>query len=86
LNQEKKYFTDLGENIVEHSDSLWGQQLFPYIRVDQKASIQGRIYEADSMSISFEEVITIKEKTKKKKKIIPTLKNLNFSFNVKPES
>lgn len=68
LNQEKKYFTDLREKTVEHSDSLWGEQFFPYIRVDQQASIQGRIYEADSMSISFEEVITIKEKTKKKKK------------------
>jgi hypothetical protein len=68
LNQEKKYFTDLGEKIVEHSDSLWGQQFFPYIRVDQQANIQGRIYAADSMSISFEEIITIKEKKKKKKK------------------
>lgn len=68
LNQEKKYFTDLGEMIVEHSDSLWGQKIFPYIRVDQKASIQGRLYEADSTVISFEEVITIKEKKKKKKK------------------
>lgn len=67
LNQEKKYFTDLGENIVEHSDSLWGQKFFPYIKVDQQASIQGRIYETDSMSISFEEVVTIKEKKKKKK-------------------
>ena len=68
LNREKKYFTDLGEMIVEHSDSLWGQKIFPYIRVDQKASIQGRLYEADSTIISFEEVITIKEKKKKKKK------------------
>jgi len=68
LRQEKKYFTDLGEMTVEHVDSLWGEQYFPYIRVDQKASIQGRIYETDSMSISFEEVITIKEKKKKKKK------------------
>ncbi len=68
LNQERKYFTDLGEKTVEHSDSLWGEQFFPYIRIDQQASIQGRIYEADSMSISFEEVITIKEKKKKVKK------------------
>jgi len=68
LNQEKKYFTDLGEMVVEHSDSLWGQKIFPYIRVDQKASIQGRLYEADSTIITFEEVITIKEKKKKKKK------------------
>ena len=68
LNQEKKYFTDLGEKVVEHSDSLWGKQFFPYIRVDQQASIQGRIYATDSMSISFEEVITIKEKKKKVKK------------------
>lgn len=67
LTQEKEYFTDLGEMTLEHSDSLWGEQYFPYIRVDQKASIQGRIYEADSTSISFEEVITIKEKKKKKK-------------------
>ncbi len=68
LNREKKYFTDLGEMTVEHSDSLWGQKIFPYIRVDQKASIQGRLYEADSTIITFEEVITIKEKKKKKKK------------------
>lgn len=68
LNQEKKYFTDLGEMVVEHSDSLWGQQIFPYIRVDQQANIQGRVYEADSTIITFEEVITIKEKKKKKKK------------------
>ncbi|MFK7772013.1 MAG: hypothetical protein AB8F94_07730 [Saprospiraceae bacterium] len=67
LNQEKKYFTDLGEMIVEHSDSLWGQKIYPYIRVDQQASIQGRLYEADSTIITFEEVITIKEKKKKKK-------------------
>lgn len=68
LNQEKKYFTDLGEMFIEHSDSLWGQRIFPYTRVDQKANIQGRLYEADSTIISFEEVITIKEKKKKKKK------------------
>ena len=54
--------------IIEHSDSLWGQRIFPYTRVDQKANIQGRLYEADSTIISFEEVITIKEKKKKKKK------------------
>jgi hypothetical protein len=68
LNREKKYFTDLGEMIIEHSDSLWGQKIFPYTRVDQKANIQGRLYEADNTIISFEEIITIKEKKKKKKK------------------
>ena len=48
LDQEKKYFTDLGEITVEHSDSLWGQRIFPYIRIDQQANIQSRLYEVDS--------------------------------------
>ena len=58
----------MGEVLVEDSDSLWGQKIYPYLRVDQRASIQGRVYEVDSTSITFEEVITIKERKKKKKK------------------
>lgn len=68
LKQEKKYFTDLGEVTVEDVDSIWGMKFYPYVRVDQSAGLQGRLYEVDSTSISFEEVITIKEKKKKKKK------------------
>jgi len=68
LKQEKKYFTNLGATAVEDADSLWGMTFYPYIRVDQSAGLQGRLYQADSTSITFEEVITIKEKKKKKKK------------------
>ena len=68
LKKEKKYFTDLGEVTVEDADSLWGMTFHPYIRLDQRAGLQGRLYEVDSTSITFEEVITIKEKKKKKKK------------------
>ncbi len=68
LQKEKKYFTDLGESTVEDADSLWGMTFYPYVRVDQRAGLQGRLYEVDSTSITFEEVITIKEKKKKKKK------------------
>ena len=65
---ESKYFTDLKEVAVESTDSLWGMKIFPYIRKDFGSNRQSRFYEADSTMISFEEVITIKEKKKKKKK------------------
>ena len=68
LTKEKKFFTDLGEVTVEDADSLWGMTFYPYIRVDQSAGLQGRLYDVDSTSVTFEEVITIKEKKKKKKK------------------
>jgi len=68
LKKEKKYFTDLGETAVEDVDSIWGMTFYPYIRIDQSAGLQGRLYDVDSTSITFEEVITIKEKKKKKKK------------------
>ncbi|HFB99433.1 MAG TPA: hypothetical protein ENJ53_01380 [Phaeodactylibacter sp.] len=68
MKKEKKYFTDLGEIAVEETDSLWGTKIYPYLRVNTNSNIQDRLYFADSTSISFEEVITIKEKKKKKKK------------------
>lgn len=68
LRAEKKYFTDRGEIEVESVDSLWGMKFQPYLRVVDGSGIQDRFYPADSTFISFEEVITIKEKTKKKKK------------------
>lgn len=68
LKREQNYFTDLGEIAVEDADSLWGMKFFPYMRKNLGNNIQDRLYEMDSTSISFEEVITIKEKKKKKKK------------------
>ena len=66
--KEAKIFTDLKEVMVESTDSLWGMKIFPYMRKDLNSNIQSRFYESDSTMISFEEVITIKEKKKKKKK------------------
>ena len=66
--REAKYFTDLKEVAVESTDSLWGMKIFPYMRKDFASKSQSRFYESDSTMISFEEVITIKEKKKKKKK------------------
>ena len=68
LDQEQNFYTDLGEIMVEDTDSLWGKKLIPYMRVNRGNSIQGRTYEADSTYITFEEVISIKEKKKKKKR------------------
>ena len=66
--EEAKRFTDLKEIVVESSDSLWGIKIYPYLRKDLNSNIQSRFYVSDSTMISFEEVITIKEKKKKKKK------------------
>ena len=68
IKKEREYFTDLGEVTIEETDSLWGTTIYPYLSVNTNSNIQGRLYFADSTSISFEEVITIKEKKKKKKR------------------
>jgi len=68
IKKEAKSYTDLKEITVESTDSLWGMKIFPYMRKDFNSNIQSRFYESDSTMISFEEVITIKEKKKKKKK------------------
>lgn len=68
LRKEEKFYTDLGELAVEDMDSLWGIKLVPYMRKNLQTAIQDRIFEADSTTISFEEVITIKEKKKRKRK------------------
>ena len=66
--KEASHYTDLREVAVESTDSLWGMKIFPYMRKDFASNIQSRFYENDSTVITFEEVITIKEKKKKKKK------------------
>ncbi len=66
--QEKAYFTDRGELVIEESDSLWGKKFYPFFRIHNDAKVQERLQMRDSASISFLETITIEEKDKKKKK------------------
>ncbi len=66
--QEKAYFTDRGELVVEKTDSLWGKKFFPFLRIHNEARVQERLQMGDSTSISFLKTVTIEEKDKRKKK------------------
>lgn len=66
--QEKAWFTDRGELVIEKTDSLWGKKFYPFLRIHKDARVQERLQMRDSTSISFLETITIEEKDKKKKK------------------
>ncbi len=65
--QEKAYFTDRGETIVEHKDSIWGTEIHPFLIVHESEKVQQRLQMADSTYISFTEEVTIVEKEIKKK-------------------
>ena len=61
---EKDFFTNWDELRIEHPDSLWGKSFAPFFRVHLETGIQERLQMEDSTFLSFEEVITIEEKTK----------------------
>lgn len=65
---EKAYFTDRGELVIEHPDSIWGKKFYPFFRIHTDDRVQERLRMKDSTSISFVEQITIEEKDVKKKK------------------
>lgn len=69
LKYEQNFYTDIGEVQINELDSLWGKTFVPYIKIDNKSRIQNRLYESDSTTITFEEIIKIKEKKQKKKKV-----------------
>jgi hypothetical protein len=71
--KEKQYFTDKNEVQITHVDSLWGKKFRPFMRMHQNDKIQERLQPSDSTMISFIEVITIIDKTKKKDKKDETL-------------
>lgn len=65
---EKAYFTDRGELVFEHPDSIWGKKFYPFYRIHTLDRVQERLRIKDSTSVSFVEEITIEEKDSKKKK------------------
>ncbi len=66
--KEKQFFTDVNEVQVQHADSLWGKKFRPFMRMHLADKIQERLQPSDSTLISFIEVVTIIDKTKKKDK------------------
>ena len=69
--QEKAYFTDRGELIIEHADSIWGEEVRPFLIMHMEENVQQRLQLVDSVYITFTEEVTIEEKeikTKKSKK------------------
>ncbi len=65
--EEKSYFTDRGETIVEHRDSIWGLEIHPFHIIHESEKVQQRLQMADSTYITFTEEVTIVEKEIKKK-------------------
>lgn len=52
LNEkEKDYFTDRGELIVDHQDSIWGQKIRPFLIMHMEENVQQRLQLADSTYI-----------------------------------
>lgn len=66
--QEREYFTDRGELVIEEQDSLWGKTIYPFLIIHEDAKVQQRLRAKDSLGITFVEEITIEEKEVKKKK------------------
>ena len=70
---EKSYFTDKYDIVLEDADSIWNQQVTPFIRAQMTGNkIQQRLQTVDSTYFDFIEEIKITDKTKpvkeKKKK------------------
>jgi hypothetical protein len=58
---EGKYFTDLGEYLVESTDSIWGDKVYPFIVVNDS---QYRFQRGDSTYIEFIENYKVIDKRK----------------------
>lgn len=67
-DQERDYFTDRGELVIENTDSLWGKTFYPFFRIHLEKNIQEPLEIADSTSVMFFQTITLELKEKEKKK------------------
>lgn len=66
-DQEKEFFTDRGELVIEHKDSIWGRTIKPFHILHRRENLQQRIQMTDNVRIMFTEEVTIEEKEVKKK-------------------
>lgn len=67
-NKEDDYFTGRWEHAIEHKDSIWGDVLYPFLKIHLGQNVQERLQPRDSTYIEFIEKVTVIDKTKKKKK------------------
>ncbi len=67
-DDEKAFFTDRGELVIQAPDSIWGKKIYPFFRMHSQDRVQERLRMKDSTSISFVEEVTIEEKDVKKRK------------------
>jgi hypothetical protein len=67
-DDEKAFFTDRGELVIQEPDSIWGKKFYPFFRMHTQDRVQERLRMKDSTSISFVEEVTIEEKDVKKRK------------------
>lgn len=66
--KETAYFTDRRELFFQHFDSIWGTVLYPFRRIHLDSRIQERLQVEDSVSVRFQQLITLEPKGKAKKK------------------
>ncbi len=66
-DEEKEFFTDRGELIVEHTDSIWKTTFRPFLIIHESENVQQRLRMDDNTYITFTEEVTIEEKEVKKK-------------------
>jgi len=83
--QERGYFTDRGEMLVEDPDSLWGQKIIPFHRIYTDQNIQQPLSMRDSTNISFVKEVTVEEKIKKTKPVKKKKKEKNKEEEVSME-
>ena len=64
---EAEYFTNKGQERIEHLDSLWtGVEIRPFLRIfNNLGGIQQRVLPSDSVSLRFYHITTVEEKDNK---------------------
>lgn len=62
---EQNYFTDIRDLRIEHSDSIWGERIYPFFELKGRNGEQKRLFQSDNVFIDFEKLIHVEEKVKK---------------------
>lgn len=69
--RDKEYFSDKGEVIIPHIDSLWTKSFRPFYSFNSENRIQRRLQSIDDVYFTFSMKTTIIDKSKKKDKDKP---------------
>lgn len=65
--KEEAFFTDRKELVLNHPDSIWEKTIYPFRRIHLDTRIQERLQPADSVSVRFQQLITLEPIGKAKK-------------------